>query len=120
MLPAAAPERRESMKTAIFAAGGGIDRCIAQDTLNTRSRAVGRDPEGFERIDSAVRVTKAAATGSAGIATAARGADACVSAVDPNKSGQSDDVLAQAAHGLVGGAHRAGVRRLLVLCDAAF
>jgi putative NADH-flavin reductase len=79
---------------------------------------VARDPEGFERIDSAVRVTKGAATGSASVATGARGADAFVGAVDPPKNGQSDDDLAQAAHGLIGGAHRAGVRRLLVLCDA--
>jgi putative NADH-flavin reductase len=75
---------------------------------------VARDPEGF----SAVRGTKGAATGSASVATAARGADTFVGAVDPNKSGQSGDVLAQADHGLIGGAHRAGVRRILVLRDA--
>jgi hypothetical protein len=80
--------------------------------------AVPRDPEGFERIDSAVRFTKGAATGSASAATTVRGPDALVGADDPNKRGQSRDVLAQAAHGLIAGAHRAAVRRLMVLRGA--
>jgi putative NADH-flavin reductase len=108
------------MKIALFGAGGNIGRRVAQEALNRGHEviAVVRDPAKFEKRNDAIRVVAGDATSPDNVAAAVKGVDAVLSAVGPGASQQSNDILVQAARGLIEGVRRAGVKRLIVLGGA--
>lgn len=109
------------MKIALFAAGGNIGRRIALEAANRGHEvvAVVRDPTRAHRASGIFSVMPGDVTDAGSVAAAGSGVAAILSAVGPSVAdGQSGNVLIDAAHALIAGARRAGVKRLIVLGGA--
>lgn len=110
------------MKLVLFGATGNIGQRIAAEALRRGHEVVGvvRDPEKVQSPDPRVTLVQGDATDAANVARAASGADAIVSAISPrpNARGQAAASLTAAARGLLAGARKAKVKRLLVVGGA--
>jgi uncharacterized protein len=111
------------MHIALFGAGGQIARRIAREALDRGHQvtAVVRDPATFRNYDDRLEVVRGDATDAASVARAAQGADAIVNAISPrpSPSGRPASSLVQGARGVIAGAKRAGIDRLLAVGGAS-
>ncbi len=112
------------MKIALFGANGTIGSRIATEALRRGHQvtAIARDPAAFGAKSQPqplqdVSVVQGDVTDAASVASAVRGHDVVISAVGPGHSGNFP-MLVQAAHALVDGLPRAGVKRLLIVGGA--
>jgi hypothetical protein len=104
------------MKVLLFGAAGNIGSAIARELVarGHQVTAATRGGGSVEGLDLAVR--RADATDPAQVAEAAAGQDAIVSAIGPRYGVDDDEkVLVGGAEGLIAGARRAGVKRLVVV-----
>jgi putative NADH-flavin reductase len=105
------------MKVVLFGASGMIGSRVLSELLRRGHTvtAVVRHPERV-KAESGVRVVQGDVTDSAGVASAAKGADAAVSAYSPPPTDAGKVV--DAARSLFAGLAEAGVRRLIVVGGA--
>lgn len=110
------------MKIVLFGATGNIGKRITQEALSRGHEVTGvvRDPDKVESPDPQVKLVKGDATDADSVARVAKGVDAIVSAVSPrpNARGRAAPSLVAAARGLIAGAKKAGVKRLVVVGGA--
>jgi putative NADH-flavin reductase len=106
------------MRLVVYGAGGTIGRRITQEALRRGHRvtAVGRDPANLEPPSNGLAVLRGDVLEPAGVARSVAGHDAVVSAVGAGQG--PPDMVVRAAHSLIDGLRRAGVRRLLVVGGA--
>ena len=78
--------------------------------------AITRDPSRFSITHENLTVVAGNILDATNVAELAKGHDAAVSAVGP--SGSAPDVIVKAAHSLIDGVSRAGIRRLIVVGGA--
>jgi|RhiMetdeSRZDD1v2_1073273.scaffolds.fasta_scaffold1009345_1 putative NADH-flavin reductase len=106
------------MRLALYGAGGTIGRRITQEALQRGHRvtAIGRDPAKLEPPASGLAVLRGDVLEPVGVARAVAGHDAVISAVGAGNG--PSDLVVRAAHSLIEGLSRAGVRRLLVVGGA--
>jgi putative NADH-flavin reductase len=111
------------MKIVLFGATGNIGQRITAEALQRGHEVVGvvRDPSQSKSPDRRVKLVKGDATSADSVARVAKGADVVVSAISPrpNSRGLAAPRLADAAHALIEGAKKAGVKRLLVVGGAS-
>ncbi len=103
------------MKIALFGASGTIGQRIAQEALRRGHQvtAIVRDPAGVQISDPQLTVTQGNVLDPANVAQVAAGHDVVVSAISPR--GQSLQAVPDAAHSLLDGVKRAGVKRLVIV-----
>jgi putative NADH-flavin reductase len=108
------------MKVLLFGAGGHIGQAIAAELLGRGHTVTGVTRSGKSDLAAQGLSTVAGdATDPAEVAALAPGHDAIVTAVGPSHSGSDDPKLVvRAAEGLVDGARRSGIRRLVVVGGA--
>ncbi|SRR5579884_2343782 len=106
------------MKIALFGASGTIGQRIAQEALRRGHQvtAIVRDPAGVQISDPQLTVTQGNVLDPANVAQVAAGHDVVVSAISPR--GQSLQAVPDAAHSLLDGVKRAGVKRLVIVGGA--
>src|ERR1700722_15866908 len=110
------------MRIVLFGAAGNMGRRIAREALwrGHQITAVVRDPKSFQPYDDRLTVVKGDATDAESVAAVSAGADAIVNALSSRPGGNSRPAssLTAAAHALIAGAKRAGVRRLVIVGGA--
>jgi putative NADH-flavin reductase len=110
------------VKLVLFGATGNIGQRIAAEALRRGHEVVGvvRDAATVRSPDARVNLVQGDATDAASVARVSQGADAIVSAISPrpNARGLPAPSLAAAARGLLAGARKAKVNRLLVVGGA--
>ncbi|NUR32833.1 MAG: NAD(P)-dependent oxidoreductase [Gemmatimonadaceae bacterium] len=110
------------MKIVLFGATGNIGQRITAEALRRGHTVTGvvRDPEKVTSPDARVPLVQGDATDAESVARVARGADVIVSAVSPrpNPRGRAAPSLSAAARGLLAGARKANVKRLIVVGGA--
>lgn len=106
------------MKLVIFAPTGMIGSRILNEALSRGHivTAITRDPSRFSIAHENLTVVAGNVLDPANVADLAKGHDAVLSAVGP--SGSAPDVIVKAAHSLIDGVSRAGIRRLIVVGGA--
>src|SRR5689334_22127764 len=118
-------KRRASgaMKIVVFGATGNVGRRVAAEALRRGHDVVGvvRDPDAVTPPDPRVQLVRGDATKADDIASAARGADAVVSAISPrpNSRGLPAPSLAANSHALIEGLRKAAVRRVVYVGGAS-
>jgi uncharacterized protein len=105
------------MKVVLYGASGMIGSRILNELVSRGHQvtAVVRNPDKISAA-ARVRVLKGDVTEPESVAQTARGADAAISAYAPPKG--DEPVISAAAHALLEGLEKAGVRRLLVVGGA--
>jgi putative NADH-flavin reductase len=107
------------MKIVLFGATGNIGQRIVAEALRRGHTIIGvvRDPEKVSSPDPRVPLMQGDATDAESVARVARGADVIVSAISPrpNPRGRSAPSLSAAARGLLAGARKANVKRVLAV-----
>lgn len=109
------------MKISMFGGRGNIGQSIAREALSRGHsvRAIMRDAAHVEGLPEGVEVVTGDAADGDSVAAAVAGSDAIISAIGPNgAAGQSPSILIDAAHGLIAGAKKGGVKRILVVGGA--
>lgn len=107
------------MKVLLFGASGAIGTAIASELVHRGHEVVAASRSGSAVESLGLTGVRADATDAASVAAAAAGVDAVVSAIGPRHDGTDGvDLLVHGAHGLVEGARRAGVARVLVVGGA--
>lgn len=110
------------MKLVVFGATGNIGQRIVREALSRGHEVTGvvRDPEVQKSPDAAVPLVKGDATDAASVAKVVKGADAIVSAISPRISsrGLPAPSLVDAAHAVIAGARKAGVKRMIFVGGA--
>lgn len=108
------------MKIALFGANGTIGQRILQEALAHRHQVttVLRETSHFASLGNNVTATVGDVTDPASIAEAVKGHDAVISAVGPKLPDGDPQIVVSAAHALLDGLARAGVKRLLVVGGA--
>ena len=107
------------MKVLIFGASGAIGTAIAAELHDRGHEVVAASRRGAPAGGLDVPTVTAAATAPDSVATAAAGVDAIVSAIGPQWDGvDTPQVLVAGATGLVEGAAKAGVDRVIVVGGA--
>jgi putative NADH-flavin reductase len=107
------------MKVLLFGASGAIGAAIAGELADRGHEVVAASRSGSASGDLGRPAASVDATDAASVAAAASGVDAIVSAIGPRHDGTDDvDLLVRGARGLVDGARRAGVRRVVVVGGA--
>jgi putative NADH-flavin reductase len=110
------------MKLVVFGATGNIGQRIVREALSRGHEVTGvvRDPEVQKSPDAAVALVKGDATDAASVAKVVKGADAIVSAISPRISsrGLPAPSLVDAAHAVIAGARKAGVKRMIFVGGA--
>jgi putative NADH-flavin reductase len=108
------------MKIALFGATGMIGERIAKEALarGHQVTAIVRDPARLAVADNHLRVVGGDVSDAGSVAAAVVGHDVVVSAVGPSAGNGDPQMLLTAAHALVEGLGRAGVKRLLVVGGA--
>jgi len=108
------------MKIALFGATGMIGERIAKEALarGHQVTAIVRDPARLAVADNNLRVVGGDVLDAGSVAAAVVGHDAVISAVGPSAGDGDPQMLVQAAHALVEGLGRAGVKRLVVVGGA--
>jgi uncharacterized protein len=107
------------MRVLLFGASGAIGTAIAGELVGRGHEVVAASRSGSASEDLGLPAVSADATDAASVAAAASGVDAIVSAIGPKHDGtDSVDLLVHGARGLVEGARRAGVRRVIVVGGA--
>ena len=104
------------MNVLLFGASGKIGSAIARELVARGHAVTAASRAGSEVEGLTLAVRRADATEPAEVAAAAAGQDAMISAIGP-KQGVDDQerVVVGGARGLIEGARRAGVRRLVVV-----
>jgi uncharacterized protein len=107
------------MRIALFGASGTIGRRIAQEALDRGHTvtAILRHPDGLDLRHEHLTAVAGDVTDPARVARAVAGHDVVVSAIAPSGD-QQPQILVQAAHALIEGLPRAGVKRLVVVNGA--
>jgi putative NADH-flavin reductase len=109
------------MKIALIGANGMIGSRTAAEALRRGHQvtAIARNPAAFGATSPlpGINVVQGDATNADSIANAVRGQDVVISAVGPGATG-STDMYVEAAHALLEGLPRAGVKRLLIVGGA--
>jgi putative NADH-flavin reductase len=102
------------MTIALFGASGTIGRRIAQEALDRGHTvtAIVRHPDGLDLRHEHLTAVAGDVTDPASVARAVAGHDVVVSAISPSGD-QQPQILVQAAHALIEGLPRAGVKRLV-------
>jgi uncharacterized protein len=112
----------EVMKIVLFGATGNVGRRVAAEAQRRGHDVMGvvRDPQAGAGRDTGVRLVKGDATQAESVATAAKGADAVVSAISPrpNARGLAAPSLVENARALIAGLRRSGVKRVLFVGGA--
>lgn len=110
------------MKLVLFGATGNVGRRVAAEALRRGHAVTGvvRDPDAVQSPDPRIRLVKGDATSADSVASAARGADAVVSAISPrpNARGLPAPSLETNARALIDGLRRAKVQRVLYVGGA--
>lgn len=110
------------MKIVLFGATGNVGQRIVSEALSRGHHVVGvvREPEKVKSPDPRVPLLQGDATDPSSVARAVSGADAVVSAISPrpNARGLAAPSLVAAAHALIAGTRKAGVKRLLFVGGA--
>ncbi len=103
------------MKLALFGISGRIGRRIAREALSRGHEitAIIRDPARVPFSHERLTAVTGDVCDPVSVAAAVTGHDAVISAIGPS-AGASPQVVVQAAHSLINGLKRAGVRRLIV------
>lgn len=106
------------MKIALFGASGTIGQRIAQEALRRGHQvtAIVRDPASVQTNDPQLTVMQGNALDPASVAQVAAGHDVVVSAISPKD--QALQAIPDAAHSLLAGVKRAGVKRLVIVGGA--
>jgi putative NADH-flavin reductase len=111
------------MRIVLFGATGNVGQRIAREALARGHDVVGvvRDPAAVTSLDARMTLVQGDATRADSVAEVTRGADAVVSAISPrpNARGLAAPKLVDAAHALIAGLPRAGVRRVLSVGGAS-
>ncbi|AHG91663.1 dTDP-4-dehydrorhamnose reductase [Gemmatirosa kalamazoonensis] len=111
------------MKIVVFGATGNVGRRVVAEALGRGHDVVGvvRDPGAVPSPDPRVVLVRGDATDAASIASAARGADAVVSAISPrpNARGLPAPSLVANARAMIAGLRDAGVKRVLYVGGAS-
>ena len=107
------------MKIALFGASGTIGRRILQEALarGHKITAIVRDPSRLDLSHERLAVEKGDVLDPASVAASVAGHDVVISAIGPGRNG-APRVIVDAAHALIEGLTRAGVRRLMVVGGA--
>lgn len=108
------------MKIALFGAGGTIGSRIAREAVSRGHQvtAVARKPEQLTPPASGIQVVQGDVLDPASVAAAVAGSDLVISAIGPGLPDGDPQLVVTAAHSLIDGVKRAGVRRLLVVGGA--
>jgi len=108
------------MKIALFGAIGTIGERIATQTLahGHQVTAIVRAPARLALADTNLRVVGGDVLDTVSIAATVVGHDAVIGAIGPSVGDGDPQMLVQAAHALVEGLGRAGVKRLIVVAGA--
>ncbi|HEV8295788.1 MAG TPA: NAD(P)H-binding protein [Acidimicrobiales bacterium] len=109
------------MKVLLFGASGNIGEAIARELVARGHTVTGATRRGATVEGLDIAVVPANVTDVEDVAALAVGQDAIVSAVGPRHGVDADDgtaLFVGAAHALVDGARKAGVRRLVVVGGA--
>ena len=106
------------MKIVLFGASGALGQRILTETLarGHEVTAVVRDPATFDQTKENVKIVSGDVLDSSSVQRVATGAGAVISAVGPG--GGDPQLVRKAAHSLLNGLTRAGVKRLLVVGGA--
>lgn len=110
------------MKIVLFGATGNVGQRIVREALERGHEIVGvvRDPASSTAPDPRVTLVQGDATDPASVASVVASADAVVSAISPRPGSTGNaPSLVDAAHSLLDGLRRAGVKRLVVVGGAA-
>ncbi len=107
------------MKVAVFGGSGSIGRSIVKEALDRGHEVtvVARNPSRLDLRHEHLSLTTADVTRSDEVAGAVDAHDAVVSAVGVTEKGK-ESFLIDAARGLIEGARRSGVKRLVVVGGA--
>ena len=108
------------MKVLLFGASGNIGSAIAAELTSRGHSVTGATRSGPRPGDpQEIETLRVDATDAAEVAAAAPGYDAIVSALGPRHGADDDEaIIVGAARGLIDGARRAGVRRIIVVGGA--
>jgi putative NADH-flavin reductase len=107
------------MKVLIFGASGAIGSAIAAELHDRGHEVVAASRRGGQAGDLDITTVTADATDADSVAAAAAGVDAIVSAIGPQWDGvDRPELLVAGAQGLVAGAAKAGVDRVIVVGGA--
>ncbi len=108
------------MKIVVFGGTGMIGQRIVKEALDRGHTvtAVARDPSKLTLSNPHLETAKGDATDADSVAQIARGNDVIVSAVGPDHQLGNYSMLVDAAHALLDGVKRAGVKRLIVVGGA--
>ena len=110
------------MKIVLFGATGNIGQRVVHEALSRGHDVIGvvRDATSVKSPDPKVQLVKGDATDAESVATVSRGADAIVSAISPrpNARGKLASSLVDAARGVISGAKKAGVKRVIFVGGA--
>ncbi|HEX6628031.1 MAG TPA: NAD(P)-dependent oxidoreductase [Gemmatimonadaceae bacterium] len=111
------------MKIILFGATGNIGQRITAEALQRGHEVIGvvREPSQSTSPDPRVTLVKGDATNPDSVAKVVKNSDVVVSAISPrpNTRGMPAPKLADAAHALIKGTKKAGVKRLLVVGGAS-
>lgn len=110
------------MKIVLFGPGGNVGQRIVAEALNRGHEVIGvaREPQHVSSVDKRVRLVKGDATDAASVAQVAAGADAIINSISPRpgSNGKPPSSMTTAARSLIGGAKRAGVKRVVIVGGA--
>lgn len=108
------------MKIAIFGAGGTIGQRILNEALNRGHQvtAIIRNPSSFNRSDKNLLVAQGDVLDSASVAKSVAGHDVVIGSVGPNSPDGNTEIVVDAAHSLLNGASRSGIKRLIFVGGA--
>jgi putative NADH-flavin reductase len=108
------------MRIALFGANGTIGQRILREALERGHAvtAVVRDPARFVASGENLSAVAGDVTDASSVAEAVKGHDAVISAVGPKLPDGDPQIVVKAAHTLLDGLARAGVKRLVVVGGA--
>ncbi len=104
----------------VFGATGSIGRAIVAELVarGHRVSCITRTRTGGDQLPDGLALASGDATNAQDVARSVRGHDAAISAIGPKRGSDQPQPFVAAAHGLVAGLRRAGLRRLLVVGGA--
>jgi hypothetical protein len=113
-------QKDNKMNIALFGATDTIGKRIAKEALarGHQVTAIVRDPARLRLADNSLRVVGGDVLDAGSVAATVVGHDAVISSIGPRADESDPQMLVQAAHALIAGLGRAGVKRLVVVGGA--